>query len=80
MPPVTSARIPLRQAFGQRGGVVDDPGGIVGERRLACFGEGHRLGRHDMRERATQHHRTAPIHELGVLGRAQDESTARSAQ
>jgi hypothetical protein len=57
------------ESFGEGPGVVHDPLGVVGELGPSGFGQSDGLGRHDMAERAAQHHRTAPLHVLGVVPR-----------
>ena len=68
------------QAVGESLGVVGHPLRVGLERRLARFGEGDRLGRHHVRHRAAQDHRTAFVHRVGVFLGGQHEAAARPAQ
>ena len=71
---------PAHQPVGEGLGVVGNPLGVRLERRLAGFGEGHRLGRDHMFERAAEHHRAALVDGVGVFGGGQHQTAARPAQ
>ena len=69
------------QRVGQGGGVGHDLRGVPAELRLRRLGEGHRLGRDDVLERAAlqaREHRAVDL--LGQLLPAQDGAAPRAAQ
>ena len=81
VPPETSRNPCPASASASAGRVGDDLRGVPAELRLRRLGEGHRLGRDDVLERAALEpgeHRAVDL--LGQVLPAQDGAAARAAQ